>query len=254
VTFTTIQARRIEYTRWGSSRPAPPLVLLHEGLGSVSMWRDFPSVLSAVSGHPVLAYSRVGHGRSEALRGPRKPSFMHDEALVALPALLDALDVQAPVLVGHSDGGSIALIHAASSGRAVAGLVVIAPHVKVEACSLQAIRAAREAYASTGLRDRLARHHDQVDSAFRGWNDVWLDPAFRSWNIETLLPRIACPILAIQGEQDEYGTMEQIDSIARGAHDVRLLKLADCGHSPHRDQRDTVLAAIDRFVAELSTS
>jgi len=251
MSFTTVRGRRIEYAWEGMDRPAPPLVLLHEGLGSVSMWRDFPSALSVASGHPVLVYSRVGHGRSDPIRAPREPSFMHDEALVALPALLDVLSVRAPVLVGHSDGGSIALIHAAESGRATAGLVVIAPHVKVEECSLRSIREARDAYVTTDLRERLARHHDDVDSAFRGWNGVWLDPAFRAWSIESLLPKIACPILAIQGEQDEYGTMEQIDAIARGARDVRLLKLAECGHAPHRDQRDAVLAAISRFVAKL---
>ena len=243
-----MQGHRIEYVWTGAGRAHPALVLLHEGLGSVSMWRDFPSMLSEATGRAVLAYSRLGYGRSDPLLTPRATTFMHDEALVALPALLDALAVRTPILVGHSDGGSIALIHAAASGREVAGIVALAPHVKVEECSLRAIRAARNAYAVPGLRERLARHHDDVDSAFRGWNDVWLAPEFRSWNIEALLPAISCPILAIQGEQDEYGTMDQIDAIARAAPDVRLLKLADCGHSPHRDRQQAVLEAVAEFV------
>ena len=247
-----VLGRRIEYAWVGEERGHPAVVLLHEGLGSVSMWREFPSVLSEATARAVLAYSRLGYGRSDPLRAPRATTFMHDEALVVLPALLDALSVRAPVLAGHSDGGSIALIHAGASGREVAGVVVLAPHVKVEECSVRAIRAARDAYSQPGLRERLARHHDDVDGAFFGWNDVWLDPAFRSWNIEGLLPAIRCPVLAIQGEQDEYGTMEQVDAIARGAPHVELLKLANCGHAPHRDRTQTVIDAISSFVARVS--
>jgi pimeloyl-ACP methyl ester carboxylesterase len=155
------------------------------------------------------------------------------------------------VLFGHSDGGSIALIHAAALGSEIAGLITLAPHVKVEDCSVRSIEAARAAYLETDLRERLSRHHADVDSAFWGWNRIWLDPAFRGWNIEGLLQSIRCPILAIQGMDDEYGTMEQIDSIGRIAANSRLLQLAACGHSPHRDQPQAVLAAAAQFVADL---
>ena len=227
--------------------------MLHEGLGSVSMWRDFPRQVAAATGRDVLVYSRHGYGRSAPSAGPRSFRFMHDEALVVLPQLLDALGVRRPILLGHSDGGSIALVYAGGSGRDVAGLVLLAPHVMVEDLSVASIAAAREAYDGGDLRARLARHHDDVDGAFRGWNDVWLSPGFRGWTIEEYLPRVACPVLAIQGEDDEYGTMEQVDRIARGAADVELLKLPGCGHSPHRDRPEEVLEAITRFVARIAS-
>jgi len=173
---------------------------------------------------------------------------MHEEALVALPQFLDALGIENPVLFGHSDGGSIALIHAGGSGRKVAGIVVLAPHVFVEELSIDSIAAAKVAYETTSLRERLARYHDDVDGAFRGWNDIWLHPGFRSWNIEEYLPRITCPILAIQGDDDEYGSTEQIQRIGRAAADVELLRLANCRHSPHRDQPEQVLATLTRWM------
>jgi pimeloyl-ACP methyl ester carboxylesterase len=168
-----------------------------------------------------------------------------------LPALLDALHVDAPVwLFGHSDGGSIALLHAARFPQAVAGLVVLAPHILVEEFGLASIRVAREAYATTDLKQRLGRYHDDVDSAFRGWNDIWLDPAFERWNIEAELATIACPVLAVQGLDDEYGTLEQIRGIARRVPGTQLLELADCGHSPHRDQPERLIEAAGRFIAD----
>jgi len=173
---------------------------------------------------------------------------MHDEALVVLPEVLDALDVRRPILLGHSDGGSIAIIHAGGSGREVAGLVLLAPHVMVEEISVASIAQACVAYAQGELRARLGRHHDDVDGAFRGWNEVWLNPEFRDWSIEEYLPRIKCPVLAIQGEEDEYGTMEQVDRIGRAIPHARILKLARCGHSPHRDRAEDVLEAIRGFV------
>jgi pimeloyl-ACP methyl ester carboxylesterase len=181
----------------------------------------------------------------------RRVGFMHDEATHALPELLDALGIRQPVLFGHSDGGSIALLHAALAPRPVTALIVMAPHVLVEEVSIRSIEAAKVAYETTGLRERLRRYHDDPDSAFRGWNDIWLDPAFRSWNIEDCLPAIRCPILAIQGVDDEYGTMKQIDRIARGAVNtsVELVKLERCRHSPHRDQPDAVIAAACRFLS-----
>ncbi len=228
------------------------LVMLHEGLGSVSMWRDFPEQLAGATGCRTLVYSRLGYGRSTPLAAPRSVDYMHEEARVWLPAILERLDIRRPVLFGHSDGGSIALIHAASPESDVAGIVALAPHVKVEQLTVDSIDAAKSAYTDTDLRSRLSRHHADVDAAFWGWNRIWLDPAFRGWNIEALLPSIRCPILAIQGEDDEYGTMEQIESIGRAARNARLLSLPACRHSPQRDQPQAVLAATRDFIATLA--
>lgn len=252
VRFAAAGGHRLEYALLPGTEPeAPPLVLLHEGLGAITMWRDFPQRLVAATGCTALVYSRYGYGRSDRLAEPRRPDYMHVEALRALPELLDKLGIERPVLVGHSDGASIALIHAGGAGRPVSGVVAMAPHVMVEDVALAGIRETVCAYETTALRDRLARHHDAVDSAFRGWSDIWLDPAFRDWNIEECLPRIAAPVLAVQGYGDEYGTMEQIDRVARGAPEVEVLKLADCGHSPHKDQPAAVVAAIAAFVLRL---
>ena len=246
--FLTVQGQRIEYEFIGAADANEPmLVFLHEGLGSVAMWKDFPSRCAKAAGCGALIYSRYGYGNSDALKEPRGVDFMHNEALKTLPELLEKLDIKQPILFGHSDGGSIALIHA-GSGRAVRGLILLAPHVMVEDMSLRSIEAAKRAYETTGLRARLARYHSDPDSAFRGWNDIWLHPDFRVWNIEEYLPRITCPILAIQGEEDEYGTMEQIERITRTAVRVEALKLKHCGHSPHRDQPEAVIEAVTRFV------
>jgi pimeloyl-ACP methyl ester carboxylesterase len=229
----------------------PEIVMLHEGLGSVEMWRDFPDRLAEATGARVLAYSRVGYGRSAPLSHPRSVDYMHQEARLWLPAILDRLGIAQPVLFGHSDGASIALIHAAAPQSRAAAVIALAPHVKVENITVENIEKARLAYQTTNLRERLQRYHADVDSAFWGWNRIWLDPAFRSWNIEAQLPQIHCPVLAIQGDQDEYGTMDQIASIARSVVGARTLALARCGHSPHRDQPDAVIAAASRFIAEL---
>ena len=229
----------------------PVLVFLHEGLGSLAMWKDFPARLCDALGCRGLVYSRPGYGRSSPRpAGERwQLDFMHRQAEALLPALLQALGVQPPyALFGHSDGGSIALIHAARFPARVAAAVVLAPHILVEAFGLASIRQAREAYLNTDMRARLARYHDDVDSAFWGWNDVWLDPAFEAWRIDELLPRIRCPILAVQGLEDPYGTMAQIDGIAAHVPGTRLLKLAQCGHSPHRDRPEAVIAATQEFL------
>ncbi len=240
---------RLEVERIGAGAVGhPSLVLLHEGLGSVAMWRDFPGRLAHATGCDVVAYSRYGYGRSDPIVAPHGVRYMHDEALVVLPELLDALAVHAPILVGHSDGASIALIHAGAGTRPVRAVVAMAPHVMVEDISIRSIAAAREAFATADLRARLARYHADVDSAFRGWNDIWLHPDFRAWNIEEYLPSIACPVLVIQGEDDEYGTMEQVQRIVCAVPDTEVLALADCRHSPHRDQPQAVLEAITRFV------
>jgi pimeloyl-ACP methyl ester carboxylesterase len=246
---------RLEYRRLdlsGSNRSM--LVFLHEGLGSVSAWRDFPDALVAQADCAAILYSRSGHGASEPLRHPRGVGFMHDEASDVLPELLETLVVRRPILVGHSDGASIALIAAGSGSVPVRALILEAPHVFVEDCSIDSIRRIRELYATTDLRDRLHRHHgDNVDGAFHGWNDVWLDPAFRDWNIEEYLPRVSCPVLVIQGEGDEYGTVQQVESIAtRVKGPVETTVLARCGHAPHRDQREAVLRLMTDFLARFA--
>ena len=253
--FVHAGGHRLEYERVDAGgRDRPTLVLLHEGLGSIAMWRDFPQRLAHATVSRVVVYSRYGYGNSDALTAPRTVRYMHDEAEAALPELLDALAIERPILVGHSDGGSIALIHAGAHDRDLTGVVAMAPHVLVEDLSVTSIAAARDAYRTTALRDKLARYHADVDGAFRGWNDIWLAQDFRAWNIEAYLPRIACPILALQGEDDEYGTMDQLTRIARGARDVELVKLRDCRHSPHRDQPDAVLEAIARFVDRVASA
>ena len=242
----------------GPARPGPPagglapLVFLHEGLGSVSLWRDWPQRLCDATGRAGVVYSRQGSGRSDPVPDVRgvgrlRPDYMHREALDVLPALLAGLGINTPVLVGHSDGATIALLHA--SRHTVAACVVMAPHVVVEDVSVRSIAQAREAFLDRGLRERLARHHADVDGAFWQWNDIWLDPAFRSFDIRAECAAITAPLLAIQGEDDEYGTMAQIDEIARAAPQTRLLKLAAFGHSPQRDQPEAALAAIRAFLA-----
>ena len=249
-----VRGQRLEVVRLRPPQArtgAPAIVMLHEGLGSVAMWRGFPQQVADTARAEVVAYSRVGYGRSDPIATQRNVRYMHDEALLTLPALLDTLRLDRPVLFGHSDGASIALIHAGGSGRPVAGVIAMAPHVMVEPEAIEGIERTRLAWQSTDLPKRLARYHDDVESAFWGWNDIWLHPGFRAWNIEEYLPRIDCPVLAIQGEGDEYGTMEQLDRIARQAPVVELLKLAHCGHSPHKDQPEAVLEAVRRFVDAL---
>ncbi len=226
------------------------LVLLHEGLGSVAMWKRVPEDLAQLTGCGVLAYSRYGNGFSDVLQEARAVSYMHDEALEALPDLLDAFDVRDAVLVGQSDGASIALIYAGEIGTRVRGLVVEAPHVFVEEISVQSIARAKVSYESTDLRKRLGRYHTDVDRTFYGWNDIWLHPEFRSWNIEDSVRKIRVPVLAIQGADDEYGTMAQLDAIVGDARRARVdsLYLARCGHAAHRDRPDAALPAIAAFV------
>lgn len=228
----------------------PTLVLLHEGLGSLAMWRDFPSRLATATGCRTVVYSRYGYGQSDILEAAFATDFMHREACEALPELLAQLGIERPLLVGHSDGASIALLHAGDSRLDVAGLVVMAPHCFVEDISIRSIAAAKIAFETTDLPAKLGKYHRDVQRTFYGWNDIWLNPDFRSWNIEDCLPHIRCPILAIQGEDDEYGTMAQVEAVAAQASaspGVELLKLADCRHSPHRDQTDAVIDAIGRF-------
>lgn len=251
--FVTVCSHRIEYGRVAVTRAdRPTLVFLHGGLGSVAMWRDFPSRVAHATSCNALVYSRYGYGSSEPLREPRTVSFMHDEALATLPELLDQLAIDRPILVGHSDGGSIALIHAGGARRLTGGLVLMAPHVLVEDISIASIAAAKVTYETSDLRAKLARYHADVDSAFWGWNRIWLHPDFRRWNIEDYLPCISCPVIAMQGEDDEYGSMEQLARIGRQVADVELLALKDCRHSPDRDQPEAVIEAITFFVDRIT--
>lgn len=230
---------------------APLLLFLHEGLGSVSAWREFPDWLCEALGWRGLVYSRPGYGRSTPRASGEHwgPDFMHHQARAVLPALLQAMGLahERPWLLGHSDGASIALLHAAVFPDRVAGLVLMAPHVMVEALTLESIHAVRHAWDTTDLRERLGRHHADPASAFLGWNDAWLDPAFAAWDIRPELASIRCPVLAIQGEDDEYGTLAQLHAIAERVSDTRLQVLPACGHAPHRDQARAVTDAIVQF-------
>src|SRR3954447_11784606 len=246
----SVHGRRIEAVEVPGDAAKRPLVLLHEGLGSVGLWRALPAALHEVTGRRVLAFSRFGHGRSDPPGSPRTPAFFHEEALEVLPELLPQLDASDPIVVGHSDGGSIALIHAAY--HPVTALALIAPHVFVEDVTVQEIRRTRELYESGGLRERMARHHDDPDAAFFGWCDVWLDPAFREWNIEADARGLTAPALLIQGADDPYGSLAQIDRIAAGVRGpVERLVVEGAGHSPHLEAPEPVLAAIAAFVARM---
>jgi len=242
---------RLEYQWVGDAASTQPvLVFLHDGLGSLAMWKNFPRRLCEAHGLRGLMYSRYGYGQST----PKPPEerwgvdFLHVQAREVLPQLLAGLGIERPWLYGHSDGGSIALLYAAS--HPASGVVVAAPHILVEDLTLASIENARGSYESTDLRQRLGRYHADADSAFRGWNDVWLDPAFRAWTIEDEMPRLRCPVFALQGLDDEYGTLEQIRGIARRAPQTRLLELPHCGHAPHRDQPDLVIDEVGRFIAQ----
>jgi len=259
--FLTVQSRRIEFVRLKANKTdknantnTPTIVMLHEGLGSIAMWRDFPQQVADATGCEVLLYSRYGYGKSDPIEKSHTADFMHKEALESLPDLLDQLNIRKPILFGHSDGGSIALIHAGGARCDLTGVIVLAPHVLVETLSITSIAAAKEAYLNSNLFEKLSKYHDNVDSAFWGWNDIWLHSEFLNWNIEEYLSTIVCPVLAIQGIDDEYGTMEQVDIISRKVKDVELLKLPQCRHSPHNDQLQAVLKAVATFVLKLIES
>ena len=272
--FIEIDGVRLEADHIPGPADRAPLLFLHEGLGSVALWpqrgRDWPRELCAATGRAGWLYSRRGYGQSDPVpdvRGPSRwegpwhvgrhePDYMHLEAHRVLPTLLMQLGIERPVLIGHSDGATIALLHA--STHPVTACVAMAPHVFVEAVAQHAIAAAREQYLACnappgkGLRERLARYHRDVDNAFWQWNDVWLSPAFAAFDIRDECKRIGAPLLAVQGEEDEYGTLEQLQAIARAAPQTRMQVLAACGHSPHRDQPDALTAAIGDFLAPLA--
>src|ERR1700730_1721613 len=249
--FLTVNGKRLETVLYPPAGANATIVMLHEGLGSVAMWKDFPERVAEASGCGVLVYSRYGHGKSERLAEKRSIDFMHHEAKVVLPELLREFQIEQPILLGHSDGASIALIYAGTWPDRVRGFVLEAPHVFVEDLSIRNITAIRNLYESTDLRKKLARYHEHIDETFRGWNDIWLDPQFRNWNIEEYLEAITCPTLVVQGANDEYGTLAQAEAIHRRVPATQTLILPGCGHSPHRDQPKLTLAAISEFITTL---
>lgn len=255
--FLQAGGHRLEY-HW--VRPAvarahpehPALVFLHEGLGSAALWKTFPDRVAEATGCPALVFSRYGYGKSDVLAAPRAVDYMHREALDVLPEVLSRLGVANPVLIGHSDGGSISLIHAGAGQWPVRGVVAMAPHVFVEPLTVDSIAQAKVTFETTDLAQKLGRYHDDPVATFRGWNDIWLHPDFLHWNIESYLPGITCPVLLLQGADDQYGTLAQIDAIARQVRGpVEQAILPRCGHSPHVDQKEATLEAMAAFVKRL---
>lgn len=235
----------------GHRNDLPTFILLHEGLGSISLWRDFPEQLAAATGGRVLTYSRPGYGQSSPAKTPRTARYMHDEGLEILPALLDALKISQPIIVGHSDGGSIGLIFAGSYPERLRALVTIAPHEWVEEEALTGIRQAGETWQNSDWPSRLAKHHSDASRVFHDWHDTWLSAAFRDWNILEYVDRIRCPLLALQGDRDEYATLRQVETLAERVPGCRMQILDDCGHSPHREQPAATVAAIAGFYRSL---
>lgn len=253
--FITVAGKRLEVA-WHGPRPeeAPTLVFLHEGLGCVALWRDFPAKLAATTGCGALVYSRLGYGQSDPCDLPRPLHYMHDEGLEVLPELLQVAGVRECILVGHSDGGSIALIYAGGTpATPLRGVITEAAHVFCEDISVRSIAAIKAPYEQGDLRQKLQKYHGQnVDCAFWGWSGVWLHPDFRQWNLEEYLAGLKVPLLAIQGEADEYGTVAQIEAIARQAGaGAEVVMFPNCGHSPHRDQEAATLQAMTQFIQRI---
>lgn len=247
-----VDGRRLETLRFAPSTPGrPTLVMLHEGLGSIELWKEFPQSIATRTGFGVLVYSRYGHGGSDRLEQSRPVEYMHHEAEVVLPLLLKELEIERPVLLGHSDGGSIAVLYAGKHPESARGLILAAPHVFVEDLSVESIEKSRTLYQTTDLRSRLGRYHQDADATFWGWNNIWLDPRFRSWNIESSLDSITCPVLVIQGNNDEYGTIQQIEAIQKRVPSAQIAMLPECGHSAHRDQPEATLSLIVKFLTDL---
>jgi len=249
--------KRLESVAYGPPpRQAPTIVMLHEGLGCVALWRDFPQKLAAATGHGVFAYSRAGYGGSDPVDLPRPLDYMSREARFSLPAVLDATGVERGILLGHSDGASIAAIYAGEhADERIKGLVLMAPHLFTEEMGLASIAQARSAYETGDLRARLAKYHAHVDCAFRGWNDAWLDPGFKAWNIEDAVGRWRVPALVIQGADDQYGSLEQVRAIeARSPKPVQSLILSNCRHSPQSDQPEATLEAIVHFCVSIGAA
>ena len=243
---------KLEYIDLPATRPGrPEILMLHEGLGSVSIWKDLPQRLADATGCRTIAYSRHGFGRSGPRTRPWTRRFIHEEALEVIPRLRERLAIERPALFGHSTGASMALVHAGASELPVAAVIAMAPFADLEGSNVESLLAARRHYESSGWRDKLARHHDDVDGVFYGWSDTWLDPAFKGWNLHAEIAGIRVPILAILGESDEYSTPAQMEAIRRhalAAPRFEFLHLASCGHTPHRDQPERVLEATVKLI------
>jgi len=250
--FLTIDSAELEYRLIGPQpSDAPCIVLLHEGLGSAGLWGDFPDKLQAATGASVFAYSRAGYGASSPVALPRPLDYMQREALDVLPKLLATIGFQRGLLIGHSDGASIAAIYAGGhQDHRLDGIVLIAPHVIVEDVSVSSIAAIQTAYETTELRTKLARWHNDVDNAFYGWNGAWLDPAFRRWDITDYLAYIRVPVAVIQGVDDQYGTARQVEIIQEECYcPVEVTMLPKTGHSPHREAPEATLRIVAEFAA-----
>lgn len=249
--FVEVSGRRLHVAFLGDHRVGAPIVFLHEGLGSVELWRNFPHAVVKATGRPAVVYSRYGNGRSDPLEQDREVDYMHVEALETLPQLLERVVESSPILVGHSDGASISLIYA-GSGRQVAGLALIAPHVFVESLTVRSIASIRARFEDSGMLERMRRYHVDPKRTFLGWADIWLDPAFATWNIEEYLSGVACPVLLVQGDADEYGTEAQLDVIERKVTGpTRRGIVRGAGHSPHLSHPEQVLAEVAAFVEEI---
>jgi pimeloyl-ACP methyl ester carboxylesterase len=248
--MATVDGLHVEVADLPGDRTRRAIVLLHEGLGSVGLWRGFPRALHEATGRRVVAFSRFGHGRSDPPRAPRTPAFFHEEANDVLPVLLAELDAPEPLLVGHSDGASIALVHAAR--HAVSGLALLAPHVFLEETMVPPIRDTRREFEEDELRARMARHHDDPDAAFHGWCDVWLDPAMRDWSLELDAGAVSAPILLIQGADDQYASLEHLDRIEARVRGPVTRLVVPGGHSPHLEQAGAVVEAIATFARPLA--
>jgi pimeloyl-ACP methyl ester carboxylesterase len=250
--FIDVAGKTLHYLRLGMDFRGAPVVFLHEGLGSIELWRGFPADVTKGAYRPGLVYSRHGNGWSSPLTEPRRPDYMHEEALRVLPRLVDELVGRPPVLVGHSDGASIALIYA-GSGHPVEALVLIAPHVFVESVTVRSIAAIRDSFEESELPEKMGRYHTDPSATFYGWADIWLSPAFATWNITEHVAGVSCPTLLVQGDQDEYGTLGQLDAIESGlANRAERLIVPGAGHSPHLSHPDEVAEATVRFI-EAST-
>lgn len=246
-----IARRDLHYRRLGTDFSGTPVLFLHEGLGSVELWRDFPDAVVQETRGPGLAYSRHGNGWSAPLSEPRRPDYMHEEALETLPRVVDELIGRPPILVGHSDGASIAIIYS-GSGHPVEGLVLIAPHVFVEPGAVESIASLRSEFPESELPEKMSKYHIDPVSTFYGWADVWLSPSFRSWNIESYLAGVRCPTLLVQGDADEYGTTDHLDTIDAGlASPTERLIVRGAGHSPHLAEPDLVSSAVVDFIGRL---
>lgn len=250
--FVAIDGRQLEYHLIDGAPGRPMLVFLHEGLGSLALWKDYPDALAAAVDCPALIYSRRGYGWSERLSTPFRPDYMHREAREDLPKILGLFNVERPVLIGHSDGASIALIAAGEGTVIPRALILEAPHVFVEDKAIASIKSARTLFQTTDLATRLAPYHRDPKASFQAWNDIWLHPDFRNWDIQGVLSSVPCPVQIIQGADDEYGTEAQIEALSvRLPGPCETLVLAECRHSPHRDQRDKTLAAMAKFIDKL---